>query len=300
MKTNLPKQYLQAIVKYGSISKAARVLFISQPYLSKYIINLEKQLGVTLINRSASPITLTFAGERYLNYLEEINDIYDNMFDELEAISNMKRGRLTLGIDPILGSHTLHKVLPKFIKRHPGIEIKLIERAEKEVETLLLQQKVDISIGMLPPELNPKLNYERLFEERLILVIPSNHKYFVKQNHINKFNHIDKLNEESFVLLEHGRGLRTITDQLFIKHQINPNIVLEISNAESAFRLANQGVGMTIVPEAIVKNNVNINSTLFTLGEPTYTFTVVITYNKNNVLSPSTQAFLKMAKTVFR
>ena len=66
-------QYLEAVGRFGSISRAAKHLYISQPYLSKFIKDIETELGVTFINRESSPITLTYAGERYLDYMNQIN-----------------------------------------------------------------------------------------------------------------------------------------------------------------------------------------------------------------------------------
>ena len=72
MSKDLSGDYLRAIAEHGNFSHAARALYISQPYLSKFIKKLEDDLGVELINRDESPITLTYAGDRYLAYMEEI------------------------------------------------------------------------------------------------------------------------------------------------------------------------------------------------------------------------------------
>jgi len=110
MASDLSGKYLRAIVEHGNISNAARTLFISQPYLSKFIKNLEAEIGVNLINRNVAPLTLTYAGERYLRYMDKIEQTYKNMKHEIEAITNMKKGRLKLGINPILGTHTLYNL----------------------------------------------------------------------------------------------------------------------------------------------------------------------------------------------
>lgn len=127
MAKDLSGEYVRAIAEHGNFSNAARALFISQPYLSKFIKKLEDDLGVELINRNETPITLTYAGERYLTYIDEIEKTYLSMKYEIEAITNMKKGRLKIGINPILGSHTLYNLLPQYMSTYPGIEIDLIE-----------------------------------------------------------------------------------------------------------------------------------------------------------------------------
>ena len=298
----LSGNYLKAIVEYGNISNAARALYISQPYLSKYIRNLEKELGIELINRNVIPVTLTYAGERYLNYMEEIEQLYVKMKHEIEAITNMKKGRLKLGINPILGSHTLYNILPQFILNYPGIEIKLIEENAISMESLLLQNKIDICLNLLPI-FNPDIIYENLYEENVFLVIPPGHKYYnPDQKTISHIPfHPRNLDREKFILLKPELGLRRLTDEIFKRYSIQPNIVIETQNIESAFRLATSGVGLTIIPEGVVKKDtIQTDSNYYTIGNPTYKNKVVVSYKKGEILSASALAFLNMAKTTYQ
>eukprot|EP00130_Batrachochytrium_dendrobatidis_P008380 XP_006683255.1 hypothetical protein BATDEDRAFT_93025 [Batrachochytrium dendrobatidis JAM81] len=294
----LSVDYLKAIVEHGNISNAARALYISQPYLSKYIRNLENELGIELINRKVTPITLTYAGERYLTYMKKIEQTYVKMQHEMESISNMKKGKLILGINPILGTHTLYNLLPQFILNYPGIEIELVEESAIEMESLLLQGKIDICLNLLPI-FNPEIIYENLYEEKLFLVIPLGHKLY--HSNKEKFSHIPfhphQLDGEKFVLLKSGMGLRRLTDEIFKNYSIHPEIVIETKNIESAFRLANSGIALTIIPECIItRESMQSDSNLFTLGNPVYKNNVVVSHKKGEALSAPALAFLNMAK----
>jgi LysR family cyn operon transcriptional activator len=299
---DLSRSYLKAIVEHGNISNAAKALYISQPYLSKFILNLEDEMGVELINRNVTPITLTYAGERYLAYMNEVKQIYMKMQHEIESISKMKKGRLKLGINPILGSHTLYNLLPQFISSYPGIEIELVEEPAIEMESLLLQNNIDICLNLLPI-FNPEIVYEKLYEEKIYLVIPPSHKLY--QGTQEKFSHIpfhpNVLDAEKFILLKPGLGLRRLTDEIFKDYSIHPEIVIETQNIESAFRLANHGVGLTIVPECIITSNSGESeSNFFTIGSPLYKNNVVVSYKKDDELTASSLAFLNMAKEKYK
>ena len=77
---NLKKlKYIVTIAELRSISKAANELFISQPSLSSILSNLEKELGVTLFNRSTSPLSLTYAGEKYVETANKILSLENNL-----------------------------------------------------------------------------------------------------------------------------------------------------------------------------------------------------------------------------
>jgi LysR family transcriptional regulator, cyn operon transcriptional activator len=70
--------------------------------------------------------------------------------NKIKAITNMKKGRLRLRINRILGSHTFDNLLPQYISKYLGIEIELIEESAIEMEVLLLQRKIDICLNILP------------------------------------------------------------------------------------------------------------------------------------------------------
>ncbi len=170
-------KYLMAVAEFGSISKAARELFISQPYLSKYIKTVEQELGVELINRNVSPITLTYAGEIYVSYMGKINDLYVNMKHEMERISNLEKGRLIIGTNPVLASYNLYYILPSFIEKYPGIEVVLIEDTADVLDSKLIQNKIDICLNMLPIT-NEDIKYEKLYDENIFLVVPKGHHLY--------------------------------------------------------------------------------------------------------------------------
>ncbi|OLO27911.1 transcriptional regulator [Alkalihalophilus pseudofirmus] len=301
MTKDLSSEYLKAIAKHGNFSSAARALYISQPYLSKFVKKLEEEIGVELINRNETPLSLTYAGERYLAYMEEIEQTYIKMKHEIEAITNLKRGRLKLGINPILGSHTLYNLLPNFISAYPGIEIDLVEHTAIEIEALLLERKIDICLNMLPI-FHPDINYENLYDEKLYIVIPEGHKlYNPNQETITHLPFDFKLlDREDFILLKTDLGLRRVTDEIFKTHSIDPNVKLETINIENAYRLANSGIGLTIIPECIMKNNFPTKSNFYTFGNPLYKNNVVVAYKKKEPLSAPALAFLDMAKANYK
>ncbi|BAK15284.1 transcriptional regulator [Solibacillus silvestris StLB046] len=298
MKEDLSLEYLLAIQEYGNISHAANALFVSQPYLSTYIKNLESKLGVELLNRQVTPLVLTYAGELYISYMQEIHEMHEVMMRDIEALNELKKGRIVLGINPILASHMLYDFLPEFMDKYPGIEIQLEEGTANEMEALTLQNKIDICISMLPIK-NTGLVYEKLYEENIYLVIPKGHIFYEENN--KEIKHIpfppSKLNHQKFILLKPGLGLRRLTDNIFDHYAISPTITLETNNIENAFRLANKGIGMTIIPECIItRDQLKIESNLYTLGNPVYKNSVVISYKKDVVLSHAASAFLKFAK----
>ncbi|MCG3088922.1 LysR family transcriptional regulator [Sporosarcina cyprini] len=291
---DLHTNYLKAIAEHGSISQAAKALYISQPYLSKYIKTLEEELGVEVLNRQVTPMELTYAGERYIHYMNDVEDTIQTMLNELQGISNLKRGRLRIGISPILATYTLDKFLPHFMKRYEGIEIELIEESAAALESLLLQNKIDVCVTSLPIT-NQEIQYEFLYEEYNYIVIPSNHPLY-EETPPEELN-LSNLDGQKFILAKPGMGLRRFTDTVFAHYNIRPQIVLETLNVENALRLANKGIAITIVPQSVIECVVLTDkANLYPLKNPEFKSHIVVSYQKNARLSPASLAFIEMAK----
>lgn len=295
-------KYLEEINRFGSISQAAKYLYISQPYLSKFIKELETDLGTELLNREKNPITLTYAGERYIEYMNQIKYTYDEMKSELQMISGLKKGRLVIGINPILAAHALYKILPEFIKEYPGIELKLIEESAHRIEQLLIDNKIDIAITILP-FYQGVFQFETLSKEPIYLMIPSNHSLITNDNYKNKsiFEIHQELVNDNFILLKPNMALRKITNQILEDNELEPNIAMETISIDNALRLVNEGLGITYVPESVKNSSKHFEGLSIKLENPSYFNQVVVAYksDKFNHLSKAAHMFIELAKATY-
>ena len=89
--------YVVAVAQTGSVSKAAENLFISQPSLSRYIRDLESRLGVQLFQRVGNRVSLTYAGEKYVETSKQILALYENLERDLKDVDEALTGRLKVG-----------------------------------------------------------------------------------------------------------------------------------------------------------------------------------------------------------
>ena len=89
-------KYIKTIAQYHSFSKAAQVLYVSQPALSRFVKKVEDELGVTLFDRDTIPLRLTLAGQRYLEYVEQFQGLERNMRQEFSAMGKQSFNRLTI------------------------------------------------------------------------------------------------------------------------------------------------------------------------------------------------------------
>lgn len=292
-------EYVLTINEEKSFSKAAKKLFISQPSLSQYINRLETQLGVTIFDRNTTPLTLTYEGELYIETALSILSIMDNLQKKFDDVSELKMGRLNIGLTPSKANNPLPAILPVFKAKYPGIELIITEATSLELEDLLSRGMVDVCIMNLPIK-NKNIEYEEILTEKIFLAAPPNYDRS-KVTEGKPFPRIDikALENEQFILLHSDQRLRQISDNIFLNNGIKPKILLETSSIETALRLSASGMGFSFVPESSVLFSGLLNPPkYYTIGEPSFSWTLVIAYRQNSYRTRAVQAFANITKQV--
>lgn len=296
--------YLQKILEEGSFSKAAQKLFIAQPSLSQYVKKVEAELGAPLFDRMSKPLKLTYAGEIYLRTEKRIRQLKREMRQQIDDLSKLKKGHLSIGSSHYRSSYLLTNVLPVFKERYPGIEISLEEGTTVELEEYAMNGVTDFSIVLLPLTY-PALAYEELFQEEVLLAISSKHPLarFAKKDlgHLPPYPQIDfsLLRDEPFIIMKPGQKLRLSFFDLCEKAKFKPNIILESQSMAAAQSLAAVGVGATLVPDILaIYNNLPEPPCYFSLKAPAPPRQVVVAFSREKYLSKAAEAFIEVMKEV--
>lgn len=289
-------EYVIAIAEEKSMSKAAKKLYISQPSLSQYIIRLENSLGVKLFDRRGKSLTLSFAGEKYLETAKNILNINKQLKRELSDIAGSKKGRLILGIPSETGRYILPLILPEYHKLFPEIEIVVEEEVTAQLEEMLINGKIDVAILNLPIQ-QEKILFEPISSERIFLVAPKDHWSCCRKQLKNEKLNFNLLQDEKFILLKQGQRMRLIADEIFKRAQFKPNILLEIKNLDTAHRIAAAGMGFTFVPENVIwLLNTKEYMNYFLIEDMTYN--LVIAYKHGEYLTKATREFIDISKKI--
>ena len=159
-------RYILAIARHKSISKAAEALFISQPSLSKYLKNLEQQLGTRLFDRIGNGYFPTYVGERYLHYAEKIVEYGLEWDTELDDIMHQNHGRLNIAIPIMLGNSIIGPTLPRFHKQFPHVTVNMMEEVNFVAEHTLNDHTVDLTFYNVH-EYPRDLDYQILGKEEM-------------------------------------------------------------------------------------------------------------------------------------
>ena len=146
--------YITAIAKYQNITKAAEALHISQPGLSKFLSNLENELGLKLFDRADKKYIPTYAGQRYLEYSHKITDMKSSLDAELSDIIKRNIGVLNIGLPNMRCAFMLPKTLPVFSRKYPNVKVNIFEGTSAVIDVKLLEGDIDLAFYSKPHELN--------------------------------------------------------------------------------------------------------------------------------------------------
>ena len=242
--------YILTVLKEGSFTSAAKKLFVSQPSLSQIIKAAETNLGAPIFNRNTDPITLTPAGELYVDAAKQILSISNNLSIQIDELRHEEFGTLHLGIAVQRGMELLPYLYPRFQERFPHVHLQLHELGSADMEKSLLDGSLSIALLTTSPKYE-ELIYELIQKENLILIVNKNCDFarnFVPGTPIE----ITDAKNEIFVCSKHGHSARKILDALFIAHEIKPNIGLETASIEIGKRIVSTSKVVMACPDDYV------------------------------------------------
>lgn len=303
-------EYVYAIYKERSFTKAAEKLYVSQPALSLAIAKLEKRLGYPLFERRGKECVPTEYGEKYIAAIERIKRIQDDLEHEIEEMMELERGRIRIGGTSFISIYVLPDVLKKFKEAYPKVVIELFVEQSTTLEKMLQQDEVDIIIDNAVGE-NADMCYTPLFEERILVGVPKeyeintvlgdamiNGKRGAKGYADCKKIDVTALDGESFILLKDGNSMRKISASIFEECGITPEISFEFDQLMTAVSYAEHGFGICFLTDTILKNH----KTSLCLYAPDTRFssrTVYLIRKKNRYFSTAASAFTEFAKGHF-
>lgn len=293
-------QYIATLAEYRSFTKAAKALFIAQPSLSAYVAKTEAELGVTLFDRSTTPLTLTYAGEEYLKRAEEILSVHHLMEKEMQDLSQQRVGRIRVGMPPERAAYMLPLLLPAYKKLYPGMDVQLVTAHTTGLDNYILRSKVDLAILPANPW-DSGIASEALFAEELLLV---GDRRTVRPEHLLEGvpNTVDPraLEDIPLILLGVDRGIRIFIDRMLEKQGIHPHIAMEVDSNIVAYRLATVGLGAAIIPRTTLSLTQAVNPTpVYSISACRTTWQIVAAYRRDAYRSEAERRFVAVARAVF-
>jgi DNA-binding transcriptional LysR family regulator len=220
---------------------------MSQPALSRRIAKLEEELGVELFRRIGKRLELTRVGQLTYEYALELRTLHQRYLHTVSGFRSEGITEITIGASLT----TLQTTLPDFIKLmnegRPDLDIKAVTGKTHEIVSLVRERKVDFGIVASRIQ-DPQLHCVPLFDDHLVLVAPRN-QIVTDRWPLT----IEQMNGLPIILFTKGTWYRTLTDELFDKYTLEPDVRMEIDSFEAILRLLVTCRAATLLPQSYVR-----------------------------------------------
>lgn len=292
-----------------NFTKAAEKLYISQQALSNHIASLEKEVGLTLIDRKA-PMKLTYAGEIFYKYALQMENSYHALMEELSDVKEEKRGELTVGISHTRGRLILPKVLPVFMEKYPLVEVHVLEGNTTELTQALLDGSVDMAVGPCPHE-NSEMVYIGLLAEEVVLAVSEElfrHYGEDEQRQMKEelleTGKITCLKHVPFLLNKKGNISREIADTIFKEEGMKPHTLIETENIETVGEMCASGIGAAFYPTSLLRTVMMDDALgelqIFELDYPCTHMEISVAHRKDRYLTAAMKEMIRIMQEVIK
>ena len=245
MDNNLLK-YLAFVktVDTGSFTKAAESLNYAQSSISKMIADLEKEWGISLLERNKKGVCLTSSGKEVLPYARKIVSDFEEIQQKVNAIHGIQSGMVRIGIFASVAINWLPDVFARFQEDYPGIEYEMLLGDYDEVEGWIEEGRVDCGFLRLPA--GRDLDAISLKKDEYKAVLPVSHPLAKKD-----LLEYEDLNGQPFLLLEHGG--KTEVSELLEQNHAHPDIRFTTWEDFAIMAMVERGLGIGVLPDMILK-----------------------------------------------
>ncbi|OYU81175.1 MAG: DNA-binding transcriptional regulator OxyR [Flavobacterium sp. BFFFF1] len=248
-------QYVLAVAEYKNFTLAAEKCFVTQPTLSMQIQKIEDELNILIFDRSKKPIQLTDIGQKIVNQAKNIVNEADRIKDIVEQQKGFIGGEFRLGIIPTVMPTLLPMFLNNFIKKYPKVKLIIEELNTAEIVHRLKNGHLDAAIAATPLE-EERLKEIVLYFEPFVAYLPDNHALSQKSE-----IEVNDLNVDEMLMLQDGHCFRDGVLNLCRSNggvSSNGNFRLESGSFETLVKLADEGLGTTLLPYL---HTLNLNET---------------------------------------
>lgn len=261
--------YVHAVYVHKSFSKAAKKLYISQPALSATIKRVEEEIGLPIFDRSSNPIQLTQAGKYYIESIESIMNLENEMRSYFNSLLDNNRGTINVGAASFYCTYILPTIIQDFRVEYPDYTVNLLEANADELMKCLHSGIVDIVIDVEKKGIPRAFDSLVWSKENLLLAVPSSYDinnqlktYRLTFDDIASGNYLNKkhpkvdvkmFKNENFLLLKQGNDMYERSINICKKADFTPKVTIYLDQMLTAYNIARKGKGIAFVRTGITR-----------------------------------------------
>jgi LysR family transcriptional activator of glutamate synthase operon len=287
-------RYLVTLAEERHFTRAAAREHIAQPALSQQIRRLEAEVGLALVERTTRRVAMTEAGERLVARARRILAEVDAARAELEQLSGIQAGRVTVGVMHTMGPVDVSLVLAIFHARHPGVELTVREESSEELAEMLRADELDLAFLSVTERIESHgLGLQQLVAEELVAVLPRSHRLGRRRR-----VRMAELAQDEFVSYREGSRLRELLVHAGREAGFKPQVKLESNDSRRIRRLVAQGLGVALLPRSDAEGPGADVSVLQLVGR-CLTRDITLAWREGRRHAPAAAEFLELARLTF-
>ena len=284
-------QSFAAVVRCQSFTKAAELLYISQPTISSHIRALEEELGSRLVIRTTKEVEITPRGWELYHCADKIFMLRDGL---VESWQMEDKNVINLGTSTIPSAYILPEILPGFIDQYPGTQFHIHQGDSREIIDGVLDDSIKLGIVGMKIE-DERLAFTPFFRDEMVLITPVT-PYFLRIKEKGNLELADFI-REPFLLREDGSGSRKCIARYFEDQGIaegDLKVVARLNDQEAVKRLVSCGLGVSIISGKAAHNFCQEDKLLaFKLPQKGASRSLYLVYRREFIMGENIQRFLE-------
>ncbi len=287
-------RYLVTLAEELHFTRAAAREHIAQPALSQQIRRLEDEVGLALVERTTRRVAMTEAGTSLVRRARRILAEVAAAEAEMEALTGIQAGRVTVGVMHTMGPVDVSIVLAGFHERYPGVELTVREQSSEELAELLRVDELDLAFLSVTERIESHgLGLRQLVSEELVVVLPRQHPLGGRGR-----VRMAELSADEFVSYREGARLRELLVSASAQAGFTPIVKLESNESQRIRRLVAQGLGVAILPRSDAESP-GADVAVATLVEPALSRDITLAWRAERRHAPAAAEFLALARRTF-
>lgn len=287
-------RYFIEVAKREHVTEAAHALHVAQSAVSRQIFNLEAELGVDLFIRKGRNVKLTPIGRVFLDHMEQAINVIEDARQVVSEYTDPERGTIHIGFPSSLATYILPTVISAFRNTYPHVQFELNQGSYHSLQDAIIKGDVNIALVAPVPSEKEQIKGSILFTEKIVALLPISHPLA----HMKALK-LNELRDDSFVFYPTGFILREIIETHCKQIGFQPNVSFEGKDIDAIKGLVSAGLGISLIPEITLVDNLPRATVTVPIIEPEITRTVGMMIPTDRQLLPTEQLFYEFLENFF-
>lgn len=287
-------KYFIEVANREHVTEAADALHVAQSAVSRQIVNLEEELGVSLFIREGRNVKLTPIGAVFLQHMKQAVKMMDDAKREVEEYMDPEKGTIHIGFPSSLAGYTLPTAISAFRERFPQAKFQLNQGSYTYLIDGVVKGDFNMALIGPVPRKEKKIKGKILFTEKIKALLPHSHPLAGE-----RLLKLSDLREDSFILFPNGYILREIIVNACSQLGFEPKVAFEGKDIDAIKGLVSAGLGVTLIPEITLIDSLPRSTVKIPIIEPDVTRTVGVIIPTERELLPTEMLFYEFLSEFF-